>query len=409
MDRNLRLLTFGSAVRSFGLTLVGPFAALYLFRVGGIGYVAIGVLLAVISVPPLLWSPYAGTLADRVGRRPVFVVSLLGEGGAVAVMAISILRGSIPGFLIGLAADGMLASAGGPALSAYFADVVQGSERTVGFTWLRIGTNIGFATGVAVGGIVIGTLGFGTGALAATAIVLVGAAVVAVGLDASPYDRRLRDRRAAPSPGVVAAAPTGLRGVARDRLFLSTSLAFALAILTTAQWGTTYALFAGQALGLPYAAIGAGFALNGVIVVFGQTTTTQAMLGRRHTTIMMLGTAAYAAGFLLLGATGRWGMDIFPLFLLATAILTLGENLVTIPIATLPSNLSPPEAIATYNGVFGTILGFGGLLGTVEGGVALASLPDPALLWIVLVAPAVPALALLAWVGRRLPDRPNRA
>jgi hypothetical protein len=90
-------------------------------------------------------------------------------------------------------------------------------------------------------------------------------------------------------------------------------------------------------------------------------------------------------------------------------VLTFGENLLTIPTSTLPSNLAPRDEVGSYNGAFGTIMGFGGLTAAVFGGAALATLGNPLLLWMVLVAPCLPAVLLLRWVGARLPARPNRA
>lgn len=408
MDPNLRRLGVGAGLRSFGLTFVGPFAALYLYRVAHLGFLAIGLLLAAISVPPLLWSPFAGALADRLGRRRILLFGLYGESASMALVAAGVREGSILLFVGGFAVSGMLATTGMPALSAYVADLAEGSDRTLGFTWIRVGTNVGFSAGVLAGGIVVGSLGFLAGALAACLLVAGGATLLLLTLDPSPYDRTLRVGASAGG----APAPSGFRrlgAIRRDRRFLLAATAFGLATLVTAQWGTTYALFASEGLGLSYATIGVGFALNGLLVVVGQAATTRSVLGRRHTSIGIYGTLCYVAGFLLLGVAGVVRLEILGLFLAATAVITLGENLITIPTSTLPSNLAPPEAIGAYNGAFGTILGFGGLLATAVGGAALGAVSDPLLLWLVLVVPAVPACLLLARVGTWLPDRRNRA
>ena len=411
MDRNLRVLGFVAAVRTFGLTFVGPFAALYLLRSGGLGFLAIGFLVALISVPPLLWSAGAGLVADRVGRRPVILSTLAGLTATTLFIAYAVQQHSTPLFLVGIAVMGLVGTTEGPALSAYIADLSQGSERTLGFTWNRVGTNVGFALGVATGGAVVTLLGFQAAAELSTLILGSSTMLVYALLEPSPYDREhriggLRDGgRAVARP----AAPGGIRRMLRDRLFLTTSIAFALSALVTSQWNVTYSLYAGNSLGLSYAVIGAGFATNGLLVVLGQTWTTRLALGHPHTRIAIDGTLFYVAGFLLLGVAPFLPIPVLGTFLFATAVLTIGENLLSIPTSVLPSNLAPREEIGFYNGSFSTIYGTGGLLAVVFGGVVLAQVANPLLLWIVLVAPCVPAILLLRWVGARLPARPNRA
>jgi MFS family permease len=412
MDPNLRALGGAAAVRAFGLTFIGPYAALYLLNVGGVPFVTIGLVLAVIGIPPLLWGPLAGLLTDRIGRRVVLLGSVLGEGGCCAAIAAAVALHSTVGFVLGLAALAIVGTTGGPALAGYISDFTEGSERTRAFTWYRIGHNAGFALGVASGGAVVAFYGFLDASLLA-ALALAGAGVVlSVYVGPSPFDRLLRDTRAA-SPAVTLpsrpSAGSSLRPLARDRLFLTTALAFALSALVVAQWGTTYSLYASHTLHLSYAVIGLGFALNGLLVVVGQGATTSAVIGRSHTRIGAVGTAVYAVSFLFLGLAPRVPGLLLPIFFGATALLTFGENLLTIPTSTLPSNLAPVGEIGSYNGAFQTLLGIGGLIAGILGGVALASFPDPMLLWSVLVAPAVPAILLLQWVQGRLPARPNRA
>jgi MFS family permease len=411
MDRNLRTLTFGAAARAFGLTFVGPFAGLYLLNVGHLGFVTIGLLVAAISIPPLLLAPIAGLMTDRIGRRRVLVWALFGEAGTTGGIALAIWSGSIPLFVVGFAAGAVVGTAGGPALSAYIADLTEGSERTRAYTWFRIGHNAGFALGVAAGGAIV-TLGGFLLATEISGLVLLGAAgVLAAVLRPTPYDDALALRRGTPA-GPDRKGPTpseSLRTLLGDRLFLTTAVAFGLSALVASQWNVTYALYGSHQLGLSYAVIGGGFALNGLLVVLGQNWTTNSLLGRKHTTIGIYGTVLYAIAFLALGAAPFLPIPVLVPFFLATAVLTFGENLVAIPTSTLPSNLAPRNEVGSYNGAFGTITGFGGVTAAVFGGAALAAFGNPLLLWTILVAPSLPAILLLRWVGTRLPSRPNRA
>ncbi|HXY56542.1 MAG TPA: MFS transporter, partial [Nitrososphaerales archaeon] len=170
MNKNIRLLGFGSGVRLFGAAMVYPFLSLYLKNVAGVGYAEIGALILLVSAVPLAISPFGGLVADRVGRRRVFLLSLGGEAASVLLIAISMVRGSVPGVLLGGGLAGAAGSMAGPAASAYVADLTEVAQRSMAYTWVRIGFNAGFTVGVALGGVLIGFLGFADTGLLATGI-----------------------------------------------------------------------------------------------------------------------------------------------------------------------------------------------------------------------------------------------
>jgi len=90
-------------------------------------------------------------------------------------------------------------------------------------------------------------------------------------------------------------------------------------------------------------------------------------------------------------------------------VLTIGENLVSIPQMTMPSNLAPPEEIGSYNGAFGAFVAIGSILASLAGGAVLALTSNPLLIWLILLSPVVPATVLLRIAARHIPDKANRA
>ncbi len=412
MDRNIRWLAFGAVVRATGLSLVLPYVALYLRNVLHLGYVEIGVLVALLGVAPLTVAPFGGAIADRLGRRNLLVaslvleaVSVLGTGGAMharILAAVLVAGGSVS----------LAGSLGGPAFSAYIADLATGSARTEGYTWFRIGWNVGFTIGVLSGGVLIGLLGFATVGLLAGSVLVGSTALLAWALEPSPYDR---DRaRGLPRP-VAAVGSDGRRvgtwrALGRDRLFLSFCAVVAVAQLSVGQWSTTFPLYANTVLRLPYADVGLGFALNGILVVVAQAPTTRRALGHRHTSLVHLGILLYVAGFLLFGAVALFPALVLAGFLGAVVVLTMGENVLSIPGTTLPSNLAPPGEVGVYNGAYNAITGAGQVLATTFGGLVLALGASAPLTWGILMLPAVPALLVsVTRVAPRVPAEPNRA
>ena len=398
MDRNVRSLGIGSVVRAGGMTLVAPYLVLYLRNVLDLGYAEIGLLVALTGAVPLAIVPFAGFVTDRIGRRRVFLVCLVAEALSVLLVGAAMRDRWLPGLLASVTLVYTVGTIAGPAISAYVADFTAGSDRTLAFTWTRVGWNIGFTLGVFSGGALIGLLGFPDVGFLAGGVLLASTAYLAVVLEPSPYDRA----RSAERTGGAGARPAGMsvRGslglLARDRVFLAVCASVALAWLTIGQWGAVFPLYANAVLGIPYAWIGVGLAVNGLLVVFAQGPITRLGIGHRHTTLFVLGTALYAAGFLLFGALSLVRSAILVGFLVSVVVLTTGENLVSIPSSTLPSNLAPPSEIGAYNGTFFAITGVGQLLAPTLGGVVLALTANPFETWAILVVPAVPAMALLA-------------
>jgi MFS family permease len=403
----------GGAVRATGMSLIAPFFILYLRNILDLGYPEIGLLALLTGVVPLAIVPIAGLVTDRLGRRRLFLAALAGEAASMLGCAAAMQGHDLLALVVGVAVLQTVGTIGGPAISAYVADFVHGSERTLGFTWLRVGWNVGFTIGVFSGGALIGAVGFVEVGLLAGLCLASATAVLALMLDPSPYDRAL----AAPGPGAAGSARSpavpfrqSLGVLGRDRPFLALCAATALGALAAGQWGSTFPIFVNTILKVPYLILGLGLALNGLLVVFAQTATTRAAIGHRHTSVLVVGILLYVAGFLLLGAVSLLVFAIVPMFFVVVFVLTMGENVMSVPTTTLPSNLAPPSEIGSYNGGFFALYGVGQILAPAIGGFVLSLGWDPLLTWAVLMVPALPAtLLILRFVAPRLDAHANRA
>ena len=412
MDRNVRLIGFASMIRASGASIINPYITIYLYKFLGIPYAVIGLLILVVGVPPLLVSPVGGLITDRAGRRRVILIALAAESVSVTSIGFNMLIGSLPGILISAASSGIAGSVAGPAVSAYVADMAEGSERSLGYTWLRIGFNIGFTVGVGLGGFLIGYLGFPQVGILSGSILAVGVLVLLALLAPSAYDvTRNQVVEVKGSQQETSEGPGSMRQsfgiLARDRRFLIFCLASLIASLVYSQWSTTFPLFVSTVEGVPTWLLGLALALNGAIVIFGQTTTTRLMLGRRHTTAAVLGLLLFAAAFIALGAFSLLGFGVLVAAFAFVILLTLGENLGAIPMMTLPSNLAPRTERGSYNGAFNTLSGIGSVFAPLAGGLALSASGNPLVVWGVLALPTVPAVLIFLWLGRRIPVAAN--
>lgn len=413
MDRNVRWMGVGGAVRATGMSLIAPFFVLYLRNILGLGYAEVGLLAVLTGVVPLAVVPIAGLVTDRLGRRRLFLAALVLEASAMFACAYAMHQRLLVPLLIGVATVQTVGTIAGPALSAYVADFAVGSDRTLGYTWLRVGWNVGFSVGVFTGGALIGWVGFVDVGLLAGTFLFAATLVLAAVLEPSPYDRRLAEgRRASAGPGTapVASFRQSFGVLGRDRPFLALCAATAIGMLAVGQWSVTFPIYVNTVLRIPYSILGIGLAMNGVLVVVGQPPTTRAALGHRHTSVLILGLLLYGVGFLLLGLAGFFPTAVVGLFFVVVFVLTMGENVVSVPTTTLPSNLAPPTEIGAYNGGFFAALGVGQVLAPAFGGLVLALGWDPLATWAILVAPALPAAYLIGhYVTPRLSATANRA
>jgi MFS family permease len=415
MDRNLKLLTLGVGVRTFGAALFYPFLALFLYSILHLGYFEIGVLIVAVGLVQMPFGLLGGLLADRVGRRRLILLGLAAESAASFGLAYGFSIRSLAVAVVAATLGGIITSAAGAAYSAYIADYAAGSDRTRAFTWYRIGFNAGFSAGVGLGGTLVALLGFPVAVAIAAVIIGVAAALLAALLRPSPYDTKLaaglaaRALTSAPQAARGRSLGQSLRIMARDRVAIEVAVAFLFASLVYGQWSVIFPLFVHNVMGISYGLLGAGLALNGLIVVVGQAPTTEAAIGWRHTSLGILAAVLIAASYLLLGVAGLFVLLPVAAFLAAVVVLTIGENVGAIPSSTLPSNIAPPEEIGAYNGAIGMFMGLGGLSATLVGGAVLSVTANPLLIWVLLASPSIPAVILFRLAARHIPGQADRA
>lgn len=108
----------------------------------------VGVLGAVFALTQFICSPIQGALSDRLGRRPVILLSNLGLGLDFILMAVA---NTLPLMFIGRVISGITAASFTTA-NAYIADVTPPEKRAAGFGMLGAAFGIGFVIGPALGG-----------------------------------------------------------------------------------------------------------------------------------------------------------------------------------------------------------------------------------------------------------------
>ena len=380
---------FGAIWSTVAIDLVGfgiiiPVLPLYAERFGASPAV-VGALFASFSVAQLLMAPVWGAVSDRVGRKPVLLLSLAGT--AVGSLLTG-LAGSLPLLFAGRLLDGASGASVSVAQAAV-ADVAEPGERARLFGLLGAAFGLGFVAGPAIGALA---------ALGGARLPFLVAAALA-GVNALVAVRRLPEtnaRTAAPAlelpplgvadglgaeglggldPGAaVDPEPLAAPGRAVGRLL---GVAFG-ALVAFSAFEATFALFGERRLDFGPASTGAVFTVVGLVLALVQGVLvhpTVHRLGELRT--LRVGFACNAVGLLLLAAVHSWWV-LVP----ALLALVLGQGLAT---PSLTAAVAGGAAAHRRGGVLGLQQSAGGLarvVGPLAGGLAFEHLgvPSPYLL-----------------------------
>ncbi|HWW52506.1 MAG TPA: MFS transporter [Acidimicrobiales bacterium] len=351
----------------------------------------IGVLVASFSVAQLLCSPLWGRLSDRIGRKPVLIVSLVGTAAGSLLTG---LAGGLVLLFLGRVVDG----ASGASVSvaqASVADLAEPSERARLFGLLGAAFGLGFVLGPALGGVcslVSPRLPF----FVAAALAAVNAIVA---LRRLPETHPVESRRAADTD--VTSAPDArakLRVLSMPGVARLLAVSF-LSLVSFSSFEATFSLFGNKRLGLTLSSTYVLFTVIGVLIALDQVVLVpQAVARWGERGALRAGLIINAAGLaLLVGVHSLVGL--VPSLLLLTA----GQGLVTPTLSSAVAGQAPRRDRGRVLGVQQSVGGLARVVGPVLGGLAFGRLG----VWVPYGAGAVVlvgAVTLLA-VGARPGER----
>ncbi len=330
-----------------GFGMVIPVMPLYAARLGA-SEAWVGLLSAGYSLMQFVFAPIWGRWSDRVGRRPVLLVSIAMTALAFAMYGAA----STFGILLVSRLFAGAATANIAIARAFVADVTPPEGRAKGMGIIGAAFGLGFVLGPAIGGFLSQAVSVSFPAYVAAA--LAGAnGIAAYFVLPEPEERSVREeaRRVRFAEFFTEMRRPGIR-----RLILI----FGLTVLAFAAMEATYALLVTKRYGLDLEHVDYLFAYIGVLIVIVQG----GLIGRL--------TRAYGEKRLLVAGLV---LQAVALALLPFAVTTIGLILATAPLA-IGSGLSQPS-LASLLSRFARADDQGGTLGMGESAAAIGRVIGP--------------------------------
>jgi len=300
-----------------------PILAVYAERFGASG-LTVGLLFAAFSAAQFVCAPLLGRLSDRVGRKPVIVISLLGT--AVG----SFLCGAANSLWL-LFAGRILDGASGASLSvaqAAVGDMASPAERPRLMGLLGAAFGIGFVIGPAIGG--LATLGGPHVPFYVAAAIALANAVAAM--------VRLPETRVAVVTAPTAPSRRFSRRALSPALRQLAIVGFVVTVAFTA-FESTFGLLGRQRFGFGERGSAFVFLGVGVLLVIIQGGLYGRLVARLGINALYVsGVALLIVGLAAVGLAHSW-----PLLIVACAVLALGQGIASPSISSLVSEIAPAD------------------------------------------------------------------
>jgi MFS family permease len=393
LPRQFWVLAGGIFVYLIGVEMTYPYETLYLNGRLGVSMTTLGVILGVTLLATLPLQVAGGALCDKVGRRPVLIVAILGSMTLYIGLGLTTDLAVIVALITFEAAFGWAQFI--TASNAMIADVTTMDQRTEAFgvsrTALNAGITIGpllalpllaadpsyrlnfFASGIVCGGFLL--------------IVLV----------------RLRETRPATVETVsVAASFRGYGAVLRDRTMLAFCLIVLLPLYAFGQIWATMPVMLSDLHDVTAQRWSVAMIVYGVAMVLLQYPVIRVLGDRDHMLLLSLSCVALGAG------VGVAAFVPWPATLACIVSIAIGIVLLLPISSTVVSRLAPVELRGRYMGMW-TIVYMGGYaLGPLIGGWALDALGGRAAFVVIAIA-CLAGAALFPLLRRSVRARSDEA
>lgn len=366
-------------MRGLGFSSIWIYSALYLRTVIGLSLLQDGLVITIGSALAALFQVYGGILSDKFGYKRTIIASFIAVSLLYVLLVIDgTARNSPTAYPLVFVALMISNTAQMPATNAI---VSKSSDvKLRGFSILRIGNNIGWGIGPAVGGFLIYLYGFYDLFLFALVTSIVGLFITLLVQD---------------SREVLTAE---IKFNASNRFLIIMSFVALLLFIVQAQETITLSNYANVLRGMNYVQLGILYLVNGLVVILTQGIVYKASRRIGNYASVIIGGFLYSFGF--------FSFSFFSSFsgmLLSTVILTFGEDFAFPAGLAMVSLVSRPENLGRNMGTYNAFISAGRAIGPLLGGYVLSFTVNPYLIWGLTTIPGFLSIIIfsLAFRGNR--------
>lgn len=353
--------------------MVWPFLTNHLHRDLGVPQLTITYMMGVNSLMAIAASFISGPAADRLGRKPVMLISLFGGtayfylmGQVQSVLLVAVLW-AMWGALNPMYAVGA---------NAMISDLITDNRRIEAYAIVRVIHNVGIAIGPVIGGLLATIFSFTASFIAASI------AMTIYGIINWVWVKETLPKNLVPS----AYAPSsysrrdkaGLRGLLqtlRDGLFMSVFLSFTVTTMAASIMFSLLLVYTNSQFGMTEGQYSWVITTNALMCIFVQFGVTRLTVRFKPLPVLAIGALFYAAG---VGSVAV-GSELW-MFILSMVVMTTGELIMTPTATALVANLAPADLRGRYMGIYSLMWPIGNGLGPMLGS-AIAGITFPAALW----------------------------
>ncbi|WP_237265368.1 MFS transporter [Thermoplasma sp. Kam2015] len=330
-NRSLWGVSIAASVRSIGYGATWPFLAVYFNTYLHMSLIFVGFIFTLNSGISILFSLFAGYMADAFGRKTTLVVG--NASGFVLYLLLSIFaHGNVALISILFIFTAFSGSLVFPSANSIVSDITSSTDREMGYAIYRIMANLGWAIGPLISAIIF-SYGF---SFIFLFVAIANATATIISIMFVNTNARFRTQR------------SGF--LVRDYTLFFFSIPVFLLIMVSSQFSVTLPIYIVDDLHIIIRNLAYFYAVNGIVVVLGQYPISRMM--RRYSDLygLILGSVFYTIGYLMVS----FSHTLFYL-IIDMIVITIGENFTSPNISTVTSKIAPRDKVGRYMGFIGMI------------------------------------------------------
>ena len=344
------MLAFSLSILQVGFGIIIPIFPFYIESLGMAG-IELGALAASFALSRIILAGPMGKISDRVGRKPIMILSLFGFAFSNIVYAYAT---NVIVMITARALEGAVSAGFFPAATAFISDVTTKENRGTAMGYLSMGNMVGFVVGPALGGFLAQFLGIRMPFILA-AVATLGTMVLVLILVKEPVRKSVKESMPKIPVREVLGRARACYGALGIAMFANM---FALGILEVA-----FMLDAVINIGVQPYEIGIFFGILGITMMFGNIGFGKLSDIRGRKWLIVIGSMIGAGSLVLF----MFAHDVIALYV-AGVVLSIGMSMRGPAIQALIADITDPSAYGVVMGVFGAVSNSAYTVGPLIGG-----------------------------------------